>query len=81
MFSFSRERGTENAEPHLNGHFDLNTTATDKPLVTKREHAAMKAILERATSMPCRLVLRLIPPANRTYGYGYDFKDLVQAGF
>ena len=77
VFSFSRERGTENAEPHLNGHFDLNTTATDKPLVTKREHAALKAILERATNKPFRLVLKMIPPCNRTYAYGYDFKDLV----
>ena len=77
VFSFSRERGTENAEPHLNGHFDLNTTATDKPLVTKREHAALKAILERATNKPFRLMLKMIPPCNRTYGYGYDFKDLV----
>ena len=69
VFSLSRERGTENGEPHLNGHFDLNTTATDKPLVTRKEHAALKTILDRATSMPVRLVLKLIPPTNRTYGY------------
>ena len=69
VFSFSRERGTENGEPHLNGHFDLNTTATDKPLVTRKEHAALKTILDRATSMPVRLVLKIIPPTNRTYGY------------
>ena len=77
VFSFSRERGTENGEPHLNGHYDLNTSATDKPLVTRKEHAALKAILDRATSMPVRLVVKLIPPSNRTYGYGYDFKDMV----
>ena len=69
VFSFSRERGTENGEPHLNGHFDLNTTATDKPLVTRKEHAALKTMLDRATSMPVRLVLKIIPPTNRTYGY------------
>ena len=77
VFSFSRERGMENGEPHLNGHYDLNTSATDKPLVTRREQAALKAILDRATRMPIRLVLKLIPACNRTYGYGYDFKDMV----
>jgi len=77
-FSFSRERGLENNEPHLNGHYDMNTTATDKPLIVKKEHAWMKAILDRVTHIPARLVLKMIPASNRTYGFGYDFKDMAR---
>ena len=79
VFSFSRERGLENREPHINGHYDINTTETDKPLTVKREHARMKEILNRVTTMPTRLVLKMIPTSNRTYGYGYDFKDMARA--
>ena len=78
VFSFSRVRGLVNKEPHLNGHYDMNTTATDKPLIVKKEHAWMKAILDRVTHIPARLVLKMIPASNRTYGYGYDFKDMAR---
>ena len=78
VFSFSRERGKDNHEPHINGHYDLSTNETDKPRLAKREHAELKKILDAATDMPYRLVLRMVHPNNRTYGYGYDMKDLVR---
>ena len=75
-FSFSRERGLKDNEPHLNGHYDMTTTETDVPRIVKEEHAWLTAILDRVTPIPSRLLIKMIPASNRTYGYGYDFKDM-----
>ena len=80
-FGFGRERGHERTEPHINGHYDLSTAITDKPQLVKREHATIKSVLEGATDMPFRLMLRIVNPNNRTYGYGYDQKDKGKAHY
>ena len=80
-FFFARERGEDGNKPHSNGHYDLKVgkdLAQDKAslkALIKAEQAWMKRMLEQATDIRFRLLLKRVNPKDRKKVYGYDMKD------
>ena len=57
FFGFSRERGDDNDEPHINGHYKLRTTLSDADAM-KQERKNMKKLVTEVR-------LSRTPPAAR----------------
>lgn len=74
-YIFSRERGDELRNPHINGHADITTSAEPKAF-TRAEKAWLRTIIAQATDIRVRLCVRKVKAADHDYGFGYDQKQV-----
>ena len=72
--TFSRERGEEHNNPHLQGHYEIQTTATSakevKALVAA-EKEYLRAVLSRGTNISLRVAVKVVKSTDGAYAFGY----------